>query len=969
MTAQAFPKTVNSVLPPAGEAGAAQLFWDEVGEEARKALAPWQGFLQSVAEGSPYLRHVMVHNTAFLARIMQHGADGLLVECLESISTAAQVPASSELMKHLRCEKAKCAMLIALADIAGLWTVDQVVDSLTRLGDAMLGATVNWLLLDAHRSGKLGLANGQDPSQACGYVVLAMGKHGAGELNYSSDIDLIVLYDPETAPLAEGVEPSIFFVKMTKRLVQILQDVTEDGYGLRVDLRLRPDPRATQVAIAIEAAAIYYESMGQNWERAAMIKARAAAGDIPLGQEFLSRLKPYIWRKYLDFAAIADVQSLKRQIHAVKGHGEIAVLGHNVKLGRGGIREIEFFVQTQQLIAGGRNPSLRGLRTLDMLDALSVASWISAEAADTLKSAYRFLRGIEHRLQMVNDEQTQTLPSTEEAFARFSRFAGFSEPLQLAVKLRTTFETVQSHYAALFEHAEDLGHEMGNLVFTGGEDDPGTIETLSMLGFKQPSEVSATIRGWHFGRYAATRSGRSKEALTELMPALLTALSRSGDADQAFLAFDRFLAGLPAGLQLFSLLQANPNLLELIALILGSAPRLAEQISSRPRVLDAVLDPGFFGPLPKRQDLEPLVASALPDGEVLEELADRARMLGREQMFRVGVRVLTDTLSATEAGAAYSNVAELVIARLHAAVTADMETKYGKFSGGSSCVIAMGKLGGREMTASSDLDLMVIYEADASAEYSDGPKPLSLAQYYARLTQRLITAISAPTAEGMLYEVDMRLRPSGSKGPVATSYASFVAYQKESAWTWEKLALTRARVVAGPPTLTARMAEAIRFSLAERRDRETIKTDVLSMRRLMVQEQKSAGLWDIKRSRGGLVEIEFIVQYLQLICAAEHPDVLNTNTFDALGRLEQAGCIAPEQAHVLREACLLYQRLTQVLRLAIPTDFDRSQASRGLMELIARAAAAPDINVTETLLADTETAVAARFNQIIGDPS
>ncbi len=348
-------------------------------------------------------------------------------------------------MQALRHAKAKASLLIALADLGEVWTVDEVTAALTRFADAMLKATINWLLIRRHEGRKISLYRSENPSHNCGYVALAMGKHGAGELNYSSDIDLIILYDPETAPLAEGIEPATFFVRLTKRLVTILQDVTEDGYCLRVDLRLRPDPRATQVAIAIEAAAIYYESMGQNWERAAMIKARSAAGDIPLGAEFLQRLKPYIWRKYLDFAAIADVQSLKRQIHAVKGHGTIAVQGHNIKLGRGGIREIEFFVQTQQLIAGGRNPALRGLRTLEMLDALAEAKWITPDAADGLKSAYRFMRTIEHRIQMVNDEQTHTLPEDGEAFENLASLSGFASPQDFEEKLRQTFELVQGH--------------------------------------------------------------------------------------------------------------------------------------------------------------------------------------------------------------------------------------------------------------------------------------------------------------------------------------------------------------------------------------------------------------------------------------------------------------------------------------------------------------------------------------------
>ena len=537
-------------LPAPTDGISADLFWSDLGPGFQAGLEAHKPFLQSVAGGSPYLRSLMLRDPEFVMRVMDGTPGVLLDDVCGDIGGAKLLPTQPEVMAALRLAKDKASLIVALADLGGVWNVDEVTTQLTRFADAMLGATINWLLIDAGRAGKLTLANPGDPSMNCGYVAIAMGKHGAGELNYSSDIDLIILYDPDKAPLAQDIEPATFFVRMTKRLVAILQDITEHGYGLRVDLRLRPDPRATQVAISMEAAAIYYESMGQNWERAAMIKARPAAGDLALGGEFLDRLKPYIWRKYLDFAAIADVQSLKRQIHAVKGHGTIAVLGHNIKLGRGGIREIEFFVQTQQLIAGGRNPSLRGLKTLDMLDALAAAGWITLDTAADLKAAYRFLRTIEHRIQMVNDEQTHVLPMDEVAFAGLARFSGYASPDIFGQKLRQTFELVQGHYAALFENATELGNAAGSLVFTGGEDDPETIETLSSMGFKQASEVSATIRGWHFGRYAATRSGKSRELLTELMPVLLAALARSGDADLAFLAFDRFIAGLPAGVQL-----------------------------------------------------------------------------------------------------------------------------------------------------------------------------------------------------------------------------------------------------------------------------------------------------------------------------------------------------------------------------------------------------------------------------------
>jgi glutamate-ammonia-ligase adenylyltransferase len=657
---------------------------------------------------------------------------------------------------------------------------------------------------------------------------------------------------------------------------------------------------------------------------------------------------------------------MKRQIHAVKGHGEIKVRGHNLKLGRGGIREIEFFVQTQQLIAGGRNPKLRGRGTMAMLDALAGAQWITPQAAEELKSAYRFLRMIEHRVQMVNDEQTHALPADDRAFSAFARFCGYATAEAFDAGVRGVLECVQGHYARLFEAAEELGTESGSLVFTGGEDDPETIETLSRMGYRSPSEVSATIRGWHFGRYAATRSARARELLTELMPKLLSALAAMGDADLAFLAFDRFLGGLPAGVQLFSLLKANPRLLDLLATILGSAPRLAEQLSRRPKVLDAVLDPGFFGALPSEAQMGQAIAAAMPEGLALEEAADRARILGKEQAFRIGVRVLSETVSAVEAGTAFSQLAGLLLGRLHAAVEDDLIRRHGPVPGGRSAVIAMGKLGGREMTAGSDLDLIIVYDAAEGAEMSEGAKPLSVSQYYARLTQRLISAISAPTAEGVLYEVDMRLRPSGSKGPVAASLGAFRGYHHDSAWTWEKLALTRARPVCGDPGLMDALSREIGTALCAAREPEKVLADVVEMRQLMIREQGATGAWDIKRARGGLVELEFIAQTLQLLHGPSHPGVLDTNTLAALERLNAAGFLDTADHAVLKQAGLLYHRLTQVLRLCVDGPYEPEKSLPALNQLVASAAASPDIATAEALLKDTQADVARLFTKLVG---
>ncbi len=971
-------KSITDLPAPVDADLATRMFEDQFGEtagditEAHAALRdlarsepPVMRLLEAVNGASPHLSGLISRHPAIVTGVLSQGPEDIVSGLIAETRACLGCGCEADLMTELRLAKAKAALAIGIADISGLWSVPEVTGALSRFADAALGTAIDWLFLDAANRGTMTVADPANPGVGSGYIVLAMGKYGAFELNYSSDIDLIVFYDPEISPLSEGVEPSTHFVRLTRRMVKLLQERTGDGYVFRVDLRLRPDPRATNVAIAVEAGAAYYESLGQNWERAAMIKARCAAGDIEAGNEFLQRLAPFVWRKYLDFASIADVHSMKRQIHAFKGHGEIAVYGHNIKLGRGGIREIEFFVQTQQLIAGGRATELRGNQTLAMLDVLAQGNWIAAETAEDMKQAYVFLRSVEHRIQMQNDDQTHSLPKTVEELERFARFAGFESRDVFAARLLECLNAVQEHYAALFEHAPSLGDDSGSLVFTGGEDDPDTLETLQQMGFERPSEVSSLVRDWHFGRYAATRSARARERLTELMPVLLRALSKTADPDAAFIAFDRFLKGLPAGVQLFSLLWSNPKLMELLADIAGTAPRLAGLLSQRPQILDAVLDPGFFSALPDADEARRLVTERILSADAYEAALDQARVRGQEQAFRIGVQVLSGTASAAEAGAAYSALADAEIAGLLEAVAQEITERHGVIDGGAVVVVAMGKLGGREMTAASDLDLMLIYDFDDAVESSDGARPLMAGQYYARLTQRMISALSAPTAEGSLYEVDMRLRPSGNSGPIATRINGFVDYQRDSAWVWEKLALTRARVVAGDAGLAERVRAAAREALAQPRDAVATATDVVHMRERIEREKGTEDPWEIKQVRGGLVDLEFIAQYLQIAHAHDTPSILDQNTAGAFTRIHEAGIINNEQAAVVTEACGLFHGLTQILRLCLSGPFDARNVPAGLQALLARSGNAPDFAALESTLTDTQSQVKCLFDQLV----
>ena len=972
LDADALIDKAKIIIAPA-DAGRAQAALDRVLEKdktgALGALLAQRPKARDLLFGvfgcSPYLSDLAAKDPARLAMGLACDPQARINALIEETS-ALETDDEAELMRRLRLVKQEAALLIALADLSKAWETLQATQALTRIADATLSAAVRFTLRQAQHAGKIELADQRDPERGSGWIFLGMGKGGAFELNYSSDIDLIVFFDRARARLADPLEGVDLFVKLTKRIVKIMSERTPDGYVFRTDLRLRPDPGATPIAIPLEAALSYYESMGQNWERAAFIKARPVAGDLYAGEQFLAELAPFVWRKYFDFAAIADVHSIKRQIHAHKGHGKIAVIGHNIKLGRGGIREIEFFTQTQQLITGGRDKRLRGRATLDMLDQLVESGWVEAQARDDLREAYLFLRDVEHRVQMVADEQKHTLPDTQEGVDNIARMMGFAGYDAFAEALLARLDIVQGHYARLFESAPELSSTGGNLVFTGDDDDPGTIETLAKMGYKDPKMVTATIRGWHFGRYAATRSTVARERLTELTPALLEALAATDNADQAFLAFDKLIQKLPAGVQLFSLLVSQPRLLRLLAAITGAAPKLAATISKRPRVLDALMEPAFFETVPTQEELAQRLDAQFSEARSYEDMLDRARIFGQEQKFLIGVRVLTGSVSVAEAGLAYTRLAETLVARLFARVTEEFEAHHGRIEGGAACVVAMGKLGGREMTAASDLDLMLLYDADPLAESVGGERALPTPLYYARLTQRLITALSAPTAEGLLYETDFRLRPSGNKGPIASSLKSFEMYQAEEAWTWEHMALTRARVISGPADFTARVEQAIRDALALPRSPEKLKTDTLAMRRLLEKEKGTTNPWEVKQVAGGLIDIEFLAQYLMLLHGGARPELFSTTTPDALARLRDADVLDAGAAESLLAAYGLYQGLTQVLRLAIDSAFRPEEAPRGLTEMLLRLGDSPNLSHLEALLAETEKRTREIFVALVG---
>ncbi len=898
--------------------------------EARLATRPAAlALLRCLGGNSPYLSDLAIRESASLRRLIAEGPDGVLHAEMERLAATPPAQPRDRIAASLRRTKRVVALATAVADIGNLWPLETVTAALSGLAEATLSLAVAHLLRSAHDAGELCLPDGADPARGGGFTVLGMGKLGARELNYSSDVDLVLLYD-SAAPIyterTAGDAMGGFMSRVARGLVSLMEARDADGYVFRTDLRLRPDPAATPPAISLTAAITYYESMGQNWERAAMIKARPVAGDLAVGTEFLEAIRPFVWRRGLDFAAVADIHAMKRRIDQHKGtalNGSddpvARIAGHNVKLGEGGIREIEFLVQTLQLVWGGRDPVLRDPTTLGALRLLVRAGHVPRNVAAELETAYRFLRQVEHRLQMVADRQTHELPVKPTDLARIATFMGYADPPAFAHALLDQLANVRLRYAEVFELVPDLPDGMPTgpeLDFRGDGPAPNTtLAALRGLGFGAPERIVTAIRGWQAGHVRALRSMRARDLMATMLPSILARLGAQAHPDETFNRFDRFLAAQPAGVQLLSLFQRNPSLLERIAAVLGAAPTLAEYLARHPSALEGLLTQEEEIPPPRR------LRAQLGDAKQLEDVIETIRRTVKEADFFVSVGTMEGWLDTDGAAERRTAMAEAALAALLQPVMKDFATRFGRVRGGGMVVVALGKAGGREMMAGSDLDLMLIYDhPDDVTESRGGARNMPASQWFVRAAHAYVAAVTAPGVEGQLYAVDMRLRPSGNKGPVAVSLAGFRRYHAEDAWTWERMALTRARVVAGPVALRRKVEAAIAEAIGGAGDPAQVRADAASMRARMLRELPSDGPWDVKQRPGGQVEVEFVAQALQLIHGRDYPGVCAPTARVALRRLAEAGVLPVEDANLLIQADCVWRTVQGMLRITVGRD-------------------------------------------------
>jgi [glutamine synthetase] adenylyltransferase / [glutamine synthetase]-adenylyl-L-tyrosine phosphorylase len=906
--------------------------------------------LVGLADHSPFLWQAITRSPERLVALLDQPADAAsraLIARQRAVGAACGPnPDLAAAGRQLRANREAHALLVAVADLGGVWDLDAVTGALTDFADASVRAATDILLRQAAAAGRFRPPDPDSPQDGSGLIVLGLGKHGGGELNYSSDIDLIVFYETERAEAATGGDPKPVFVKLAQGLVRLLSDRTADGYVHRIDYRLRPDPGSTAVALSTGFAFDYYQTLGQNWERAAFIKARPVAGDIPAGTDFLAALAPFIWRRHFDFAAIAEIHAMKRQIHMVRGHETIAVAGHDIKIGRGGIREIEFFVQTQQLVFGGRKPGLRGRRTVAMLEGLVAEGWIDGRARDELTAAYGFLRTLEHRLQMVRDEQTQRLPADPAALTALALFAGFPNLAAFEAALLHHAGRVQAHYALLFEEADQAAAESGLVFGEGEEAEPETLGRLAALGFRDPRSAWETVQGWHRGRRPALQAGRARESLGAVLPALLRALGGTADPDAALLTLDRAFARMPAVAELLAILRSHERLRLLFADILGTAPRLADTVGLSPHVLDTVLEPDFVAPTPDPDAIGAQYRALVGQPASHEDLLDRCRDATRQMVFVTGARLLSGILTPRQAGEAYTAIAEATVALSLEAEARRFAETHGAVPAGRCCVLALGRLGSRQLSAESDLDLVFLYDFDPENRTSDGPRPLDAVVAYNRLAQRLYAALTAATRRGRLYAVDLRLRPYGGHSPPAVQLTGFTAYHRDEAEPWEHMALARARVVAGDAALGASVTAAIAAILARPRDPAAVCAAAGEMRALVASARGHAGPFDLKLAPGALFDLDFLAQAVVLSQARHWPGCIGLGAEAVLRGAGARGLMAAETAEMLAEsygfldAVYQWQRLVLADPAAAPSETAARQIARAVGLPDARALAA-----------------------------
>ncbi|MCC6502930.1 MAG: bifunctional [glutamate--ammonia ligase]-adenylyl-L-tyrosine phosphorylase/[glutamate--ammonia-ligase] adenylyltransferase [Deltaproteobacteria bacterium] len=876
--------------------------------------------LIKVCGSSNFLTSIILKNPQYLGWLFNEGLNSARsIESLSEEITARtqELTTIEEVSKELRLIKQREYLRIGSRDLLRLSTLEETTRELSDLASASLDAAVNFSIerLKAAHGSPLYIDHDGAEKEA-GLTVIGMGKLGGRELNFSSDIDIIYIYSSDKGETTgvEGKDGSAialhaFFVKASTMATKLISNVTEDGFVFRVDLDLRPEGRSGDAANSLRSAEVYYESWGQMWERAAMIKARPVAGSRSLGEEFLSMIRPFVFRKYLDFTAIEEIKSMKEKI-------DLSLLRRNpdaidVKLGAGGIREIEFFCQALQLIHAGKDTLIRERNTLKTLRALLTRKYIKEEEESSLRQAYIFLRDLEHRIQIVEGRQSQAIPPSPEALEKLARMMGFSDTDEKKAgeffweEYRRTTHTVHEIFRSLFYASEETIDAPAHIRVLLSPDLPPVDgqEMLSELGFKDAETAWKNITHLREGPSFVHLSAKARVILQKLGPRFLERASRSPDPDRALAHLDRFISSIGARTTFYSLLLENPGVMDELIKVMGTSVFLSRDLIEHPESLDILLSNELSIPCKRKEDILSAFLLEASSGKDYETKLDTIRRLKSQELFRIGMNDIAGALTLRQVSNQMTFIAE---AALEAAITLakdELSERYGECPTGSFSVIGLGKLGGRELIYGSDLDILFVY-SDSPDGHTTGPKEISSHEYFVKLGQRIISVLTLRTKEGFVFNVDARLRPSGSAGVLVVSEEALLKYHSGATQVWERQALTKARAVAGDITFGKNIVKKLWDELYARELGPADIDEMLRIRGRMEVEiaKEDSTRYNIKTGEGGIVDCEFLVQALQLRWGGSKKGLQTPYTLKALSRLGREGLLTIEERSAVQKA-------------------------------------------------------------------
>ena len=898
--------------------------------------------LLTLLGGSPFLtgilcRHHQYFTYLFAAAAIDtcHGEAGMLADLRELIAIDADF---SQLQAALRRYKAKQVLRIAARDLCGLATLEEVMAELSDLAAAALQRAYEVCSQQLQAEyGKPLQRDALGQSSEAAMTILGMGKFGGRELNFSSDIDLIYCYSSTHGETRGGrrdeqISLHRYFVKLAEMVTRALHQVTEDGFVFRVDTRLRPEGNSGDLVVSLDGAEIYYESWGQSWERAAMLKARPVAGSIPVGNELLKRLKPFIFRRHLDFGMIEDIKVMKQKINASLDRRQHEQL--NLKLGQGGIREIEFFIQALQLVNAGSRPQLQQRNSLKTIQLLAQEEMISTAEAQSLAEAYRFLRTVEHRIQMVQEQQTHSLPEDEHSLTILARRCGCADAAAFKGELDHHRQVVHGVFRELFHSADvdvvPIRPEVGVILAIDSDSDL-VKDLLEEKGFVNPDAAYETLNLLRGDSPSRRMTRRSRRCLEKLAPLLLGEILDCANPDQALNNLDAFLDSIRARSNFFSLLVENPPIAKLLIALFGSSQLLSRIFIQRPELLDALVFDSYGTQSKTREQMEEELGEQLAQEEDFEWRLDTLRRFRNEEFLRIALNDLHGFIEQEDIARQLSLLAEVCLEHATRMARQELVVRFGApFRGDTAqsglksefSVIGMGKLGGYELNYHSDLDIIFIYQEEGQTQAVNETDPerfrsISNHEYFAKLAQRIITTLSLVTREGFVYKIDTRLRPSGNQGPLVTSLSAFKRYHQESAQPWERQALTKARAVTGAADFIQSVQTTINELAFKRPLPDNLQAEIYRLRRRMEQEiaRESDDLLNIKTGRGGMVDVEFIAQFLQLRHAGEVAGLRIQNTINLLEILAAEELLAQGDADCLVSGYKFLRQLENKLRL------------------------------------------------------